>query len=145
MEISYYLVIKMRVYDIIKVQEHGTIKLSEDIATEVGIIKGAYLLVEADERSKELSFERIAVPGKDLAEMTFILEDKPGVLADVARELGNNDINILFNETDEIKNTNLSALITIVDMSRTNISIEDLCSRFNKMSVVREIEVRKID
>jgi predicted amino acid-binding ACT domain protein len=135
----------MRVYDIIKVQENGVIKISEDIATEVGIIKGAYLLVEADERSKELSFERIAVPGKDLAELTFVLKDKPGALADVAQELGNNDINILFNETDEIKNTNLSALITIVDMSKARISADELRSRFLHMDVVREVEIRKID
>ena len=136
---------RVRVYDIIKIQENGVIRLPEEIATEVGIIKGAYLLVEADERSKELSFERIAVPGKDLAEITFILEDKPGTLADIALELGNNNINILFNEADEIRFSNLSALIAIVDMSAAKIGVEKLKSHFKQMKVVREVDIRQIE
>ena len=110
----------------------------------VTMVKGAYLLVEADERSKELSFERIAVPGKDLAEITFILEDKPGTLADVALELGNNNINILFNETEEIRFSNLSALVAIVDMSQAKIAVDELRSHFKRMKVVREVEIRQI-
>lgn len=136
---------RVRVYDIIKIQENGVIRLPEEIATEVGIVKGAYLLVEADERSKELSFERIAVPGKDLAEITFILEDKPGTLADIALELGNNNINILFNEADEIRFSNLSALIAIVDMSKAKISVDKLKSHFKQMKVVREVDIRQIE
>lgn len=138
------MVIPVRVYDIIKIEENGVIRLPDDIATEVGIVKGSYLLVEADERSKELSFERIAVPGKNLAEITFILEDKPAVLAHVAAELGNNNINILFNETDEIRSSNLSALVAIVDLSMSKISTEELRSHFKKMKVVKEVEIREI-
>jgi acetolactate synthase-1/3 small subunit len=134
----------MRVYDIIKIEENGIIKLPDDIATEIGIVKGAYLLVEADERSKELTFERIAVPGKNLAEITLVLQDKPGVLADVALELGNADINILFNESDEIRFSNLSALLAIVDMSRSRIPVDELKSHFEKMKVVKKVEIRQI-
>jgi acetolactate synthase-1/3 small subunit len=134
----------MRVYDIIKIEENGVIKLPEEIATEVGIIRGAYLLVEADEKSKELSFERIAVPGKNLAEITFILEDRPGVLADVALELGNSNINILFNESDEIRFSNLSALVALVDMSQAKVSADELQSHFKNINAVREVTVREI-
>lgn len=135
----------MRVYDIIKIKENGAIQLPEDIAMEIGVIKGAYFLVEANERSKEISFERIAVPGKNLAELTVVLEDKPGALANVALELGNNNVNILFNETDEIESTNLAALVAILDISQANISINQLKSHLLGLDVVREAEMRPLD
>ena len=135
----------MRVYDIIKIQENGTIEIPEDIAVEIGVVKGAYFLVEANERSKEISFERIAVPGKNLAELTLILEDRPGSLADVALELGNNNINILFNESDEIESTNLAALVALLDISQSRIAIEEIKNHLKQMKVVREVQIRKIE
>ena len=135
----------MRVYDIIKIQENGTIEIPEDIAVEIGVVKGAYFLVEANERSKEISFERIAVPGKNLAELTLILEDRPGSLADVALELGNNNINILFNESDEIESTNLAALVALLDISQSRIPIEEIRNHLKQMKVVREVQIRKIE
>ncbi len=135
----------MRVYDIIKIQDNGMIQIPEDIAMEIGIVKGAYFLMEANERSKEISFERIAVPGKNLAELTVILVDKPGALADVALELGNNNINILFNESDEIESTNLSALVALLDISKATISIADLKAHLKKTKMVKEVEIRKIE
>lgn len=135
----------VRIYDIIKIEDDGVIRIPEDVAVDIGIVTGAYLLMEADERSKEISFERIAVPGKNLAELTLILEDKPGALANVALELGNNNINILFNESDEIASTNLSALVAIVDVSQSGIPIEELKSHLRKLKVVREVEIRQIE
>ena len=135
----------MRVYDIIKIQENGRIEIPEDIAVEIGVVKGAYFLVEANERSKEISFERIAVPGKNLAELTLILEDRPGSLADVAQELGNNNINILFNESDEIESTNLAALVALLDISQSRIPIEEIRNHLKQMKVVREVQIRKIE
>ena len=135
----------MRVYDIIKIQENGIIEIPEDIAVEIGVVKGAYFLVEANERSKEISFERIAVPGKNLAELTLILEDRPGSLADVALELGNNNINILFNESDEIESTNLAALVALLDISQSRIPIEEIRNHLKQMKVVREVQIRKIE
>ena len=135
----------MRVYDIIKIQENGRIEIPEDIAVEIGVVKGAYFLVEANERSKEISFERIAVPGKNLAELTLILEDRPGSLADVALELGNNNINILFNESDEIESTNLAALVALLDVSQSRIPIEEIRNHLKQMKVVREVQIRKIE
>ncbi|RLF95209.1 hypothetical protein DRN45_01665, partial [Thermococci archaeon] len=116
----------MRAYDLIKIKNKGIIELPEDIALELGIVEGAYLLAEIDEKDKELSFERIALPGKDLVEINAVLEDKPGVLAKIASEFGKQNINILFNESDELEYGNLAALVVIVDISKSKISLEEL-------------------
>ncbi|MBU7032390.1 MAG: ACT domain-containing protein [Theionarchaea archaeon] len=135
----------MKVYDIIKIQENNVIRIPDDIGIEIGMVKGSYFLVEADERAKEISFERIAVPGKNLAELSLVLEDKPGSLADVALELGNNNINILFNESDEIESTNLAALVAVLDISHARITMEELRSHLKTMTVVRDVEIKKIE
>ncbi|MCK4433603.1 MAG: ACT domain-containing protein [Methanomicrobia archaeon] len=135
----------MRAYDLIKIKNKGIIELPEDIALELGIVEGAYLLAEIDERTKEISFERIALPGKDLVEIEAVLEDKPGVLAKIASELGKRNINILFNESDELEYGNLSALVVIVDISKSKIPLEKLEKHLSTMEFVKELEVRKID
>ncbi|MCK4636301.1 MAG: ACT domain-containing protein [Methanomicrobia archaeon] len=135
----------MRAYDLIKIKNKGIIELPEDIALELGIVEGAYLLAEIDERTKEISFERIALPGKDLVEIEAVLEDKPGVLAKIASELGKRNINILFNESDELEYGNLSALVVIVDISKSKIPLEKLEKHLSAMEFVKELEVRKID
>jgi len=135
----------MRTYDLIKIKNNGIIELPEDIALELGIVDGAYLLAEIDEKDKEISFERIALPGKDLVEINAVLEDKPGVLAKIASEFGKRDINILFNEGDEIGYGNLSAFVVIVDISKSKISLEELERGIRSMEFVKELEVRKID
>lgn len=135
----------MRAYDLIKIKNKGIIELPEDIALELGIVEGAYLLAEIDERTKEISFERIALPGKNLVEIEAVLEDKPGVLAKIASELGKRNINILFNESDELEYGNLSALVVIVDISKSKIPLEKLEKHLSAMEFVKELEVRKID
>jgi len=135
----------MRAYDLIKIKNRGIIELPEDIALELGIVDGAYLLAEIDERAKEISFERVALPGKDLVEINAVLEDKPGVLAKIASEFGKRDINILFNESDEVGYGNLSALVVIVDISKSKISLEKLEKHLKSMEFVKELEIKKID
>jgi len=135
----------MRTYDLIKIKNKGIIELPEDIALELGIVEGAYLLAEIDEKDKELSFERIALPGKDLVEINAVLEDKPGVLAKIASEFGKQNINILFNESDELEYGNLAALVAIVDISKSKISLEELEKHLKSVEFVKELEVKKID
>jgi len=136
---------KMRTYDLIKIRSNGVIELPEDVAFELGIIEGAYLLAEIDEKDKEISFERIALPGKDLIEIDAVLENKPGVLAKIASELGKRNMNILFNEADEIEYEKLSALVIIADISKSKISLEELEKNMRAMKFVKELEIKKID
>ena len=135
----------MRTYDLIKIRSNGVIELPEDVAFELGIIEGAYFLAEIDEKDKEISFERIALPGKDLIEIDAVLENKPGVLAKIASELGKRNMNILFNEADEIEYEKLSALVIIADISKSKISLEELEKNMRAMKFVKELEIKKID
>ncbi|AMM53785.1 ACT domain-containing protein [Pyrococcus kukulkanii] len=131
----------MREYFIVKVKENGKLEIPLEFAYEIGLVEGAYFLVEVDTDLKEMHVERVALPGKKLVEVEVIVEDKPGVLAKVSGTLGRLGINILFNEAEELESLGLSAIVAIVDMSESNISFDDLKKELEKIKEVKEVKV----
>ncbi|MFA4640278.1 ACT domain-containing protein [Pyrococcus kukulkanii] len=131
----------MREYFIVKVKENGKLEIPLEFAYEIGLVEGAYFLVEVDTDLKEMHVERVALPGKKLVEVEVIVEDKPGALAKVSGTLGRLGINILFNEAEELESLGLSAIVAIVDMSESNISFDDLKKELEKIKEVKEVKV----
>lgn len=135
----------LREYLLIKIHEDGVIKIPQELAYEVGLVKGAYFLVEIDTDIKELHVERVALPGKKLVEIELVVEDKPGVLAKIAGILGKNGINILFNEAEELESLGLSAIVAVVDVSGAKISLKDLESTLKEINEVKEVKIVEIE
>ncbi|AJC70810.1 hypothetical protein X802_00330 [Thermococcus guaymasensis DSM 11113] len=135
----------MRHYELIKVKEDGKLELPLELAYELGLVKGAYFLVEVDTDLKEAHLERVALPGKKLVEAELVVEDRPGVLAKVTGLLGKHGINILFSESEELVELGLSAIVTIVDVSGSRISLEELEKELMKVEEVKELKLREIE
>jgi len=135
----------MRHYELIKVKEDGKLELPLELAYELGLVKGAYFLVEVDTDLKEAHLERVALPGKKLVEAELVVEDRPGVLAKVSGLLGKHGINILFSESEELVELGLSAIVTIVDVSGSRISLEELEKELMKVEEVKELKLREIE
>ncbi|AEH24319.1 ACT domain-containing protein [Pyrococcus yayanosii] len=134
----------MRRYLIVRVKEDGKLELPLDVAYEVGLVKGAYFLVEADTDIKEMHIERIALPGKELVEIELVIEDKPGVLAKVSGALGRLGVNILFNEAEELETLGLSAFVAIVDVSGSKVTPEELEKVLGSIEEVKEVKVLRV-
>ena len=120
----------MRHYELIKIKEDGKLELPLELAYELGLVKGAYFLVEVDTNLKEAHLERVALPGKKLIEVELVVEDRPGVLSKVSGLLGKHGINIL---------------VTIVDVSGSRISLEELEKGLMKVEEVKELKLREIE
>lgn len=135
----------MRHYELIKIKEDGKLELPLELAYELGLVKGAYFLVEVDTDLKEAHLERVALPGKKLVEVELVVEDRPGVLSKVSGLLGKHGINILFSEGEELVELGLSAIVTIVDVSGSRISLEELEKGLMKVEEVKELKLRKIE
>ncbi|MCD6524615.1 MAG: ACT domain-containing protein [Thermococcus sp.] len=135
----------MRHYELIKVKEDGKLELPLELAYELGLVKGAYFLVEVDTDLKEAHLERVALPGKKLVEAELVVEDRPGVLSKVSGLLGKHGINILFSESEELVELGLSAIVTIVDVSGSRISLEELEKELMKVEEVKELKLREIE
>lgn len=135
----------MRHYELIKIREDGKVELPLEFAYELGLVKGAYFLIEIDTDLKEAHLERVALPGKKLVEVELVVEDRPGVLAKVSGLFGRHGINILFNESEELGELGLSAIVAIVDVSGSTISLKELEKELMGVKEVKELKLHEID
>lgn len=135
----------MRHYEIIKVKEDGSIRLPREFAYEIGLVRDSYFLVEIDTDLNEVHLERIALPGKQLIEMEFVVEDKPGVLAKISGLFGKHRINILFNESEELSEIGLAAVIAVVDVSKSDTSPEELKKELLSVDEVKELRLKELE
>ncbi len=135
----------LRHYELVRVKEDGKLELPKDLAYELGLVKGAYFLVEVDTDLKEAHLERVALPGKRLVEVELVVEDRPGVLAKVSGLFGRYGINILFNESEELNELGLAAIVAIIDVSGSRVSLEELERALLELGEVRELKMREVD
>ncbi|MFO8133074.1 MAG: ACT domain-containing protein [Thermoplasmatota archaeon] len=131
-------------YEIIKIKEDGNIMLPSDCAVQIGAVKGAYFLLEVSPDLKETRLERVALPGKDLAEIELILKDEPGVLATMSGLFARHRANILFNESEEISDKE-AVLVAVMDISEMDITLEELQEKAAAEDAVLGISVKKVE
>ncbi len=131
-------------YEIIKINEDGKLEVPSEAAQELGVFEGGYFLLEVSPEIKEARLEHIALPGKDLVEIELVVKDEPGVLATISGIFAQYDVNILFNESEEISDKE-AVLISIVDTSKMNVSIDELKEALSKRDEVQDILVKHID
>ncbi|USS40412.1 ACT domain-containing protein [Thermococcus aggregans] len=136
----------MRHYEILRIRENGKIEVPLEWAYEVGLVKDAYFLVEIDTDLNEIHLERIALPGKELVEIELVVvKDKPGVLAKITGTLGKHKVNILFSEAEEMEQIGLGAIVAVVDVSRMDISKEELVAELQNIEEVMEVSLKEIE
>ncbi|AEC52619.1 hypothetical protein PNA2_1705 [Pyrococcus sp. NA2] len=134
----------MREYIIVKVKEDGKIEVPLEYAYEIGLVKGAYFLLEIDTDLKEIHMERVALPGKQLVELELVVIDRPGVLAKISGILGRHRINILFNESEELESLGMAAIVAIVDVSNSDLSLDELREILERVEEVKEVKIIEI-
>ena len=131
-------------YEIIKVNEDGIVEFPQDATYEIGVVRGSYFLLEISPEVKEARLEQIALPGKNLIEIEMVVLDEPGVLSSISGILAKHDVNIQFNESEEISSGE-AILILVLDCSNMDISLDELKKGLSKRDDVIEISVKTID
>ena len=131
-------------YEIIKVEEDGKIKFPSDSSVKIGVVKGAYFLLEVSPYLNEMRLERVALPGKNLAEIEFRLKNEPGVLSKISSIFARHKVNILFNESEEI-NEEEAVLVAVVDINDMDITLEKLQEKAFVQDIVLDMSVKKLD
>jgi predicted amino acid-binding ACT domain protein len=131
-------------YEIIKIKENGKITFPSDCAVQMGIVKGAYFLLEVSPDLNETRLERVALPGKNLAEIEFLLKDEPGVLSTISSIFARHKVNILFNESEEISEAE-AVLVAVVDINEMDTTLEELQEETSAQDAVIEMSVKKLD
>ncbi|ASJ14807.1 ACT domain-containing protein [Thermococcus radiotolerans] len=135
----------MRHYEIVRIRENGKVELPRDYAYELGMVEGAYFLLEIDTDLNEVHMERIALPGKRLVEVELVVEDRPGVLAKISGLFGRHGANILFSEAEELSSIGLAGIVAVIDVSGMRGTLEELRGELESLDVVREIALRPLE
>ncbi|CAD5244889.1 ACT domain-containing protein [Thermococcus camini] len=135
----------MRHYEIVRIKENGKVELPRDYAYELGVVEGAYFLLEIDTDLKEVHLERVALPGKKLVEVELVVEDRPGVLARISGLFGRHGVNILFSESEELGALGLAGIVAVVDVSRISTNLDDLRDELASLSEVKEVHLKPLE
>ncbi|NJE05211.1 ACT domain-containing protein [Thermococcus sp. M36] len=135
----------MRHYEIVRIKENGKVEIPLDYAYELGLVEGAYFLLEIDTNLNEVHMERIALPGKKLVEVELIVEDKPGVLAKISGLFGKYGANILFSESEELEGIELAGIVAVIDVSGMSGTLEELRGELEVLKEVKEVVLRPLE
>ncbi len=135
----------MRHYEIVRIKESGKIEVPLDYAYDLGLVEGAYFLIEIDTDLKELHVERVALPGKKLVEVELVVEDKPGVLAGISGLIGKHGANILFSESEELSSIGLAGIVAVIDVGGMNGTMDGLMDELKALPEVKEVTSRPLE
>ena len=131
-------------YEIIKIKKDGLVEFPQDASHEIGIVNGSYFLLEISPEMKEARLEQIALPGKNLVEVELVVKDEPGVLSEISGIFAKHDVNIQFNESEEISSGE-AILILVLDCSNMDVSLNDLKETISKRDDVFDISVKTVE
>ncbi|MFO7793232.1 MAG: ACT domain-containing protein [Candidatus Saliniplasma sp.] len=131
-------------YEILKIKEDGKLDFPPDCSYDIGLVEGSYFILEISPEVKEARLERVALPGKELVELEFILKEQPGTLSNISGILGKHNVNILFNEGEEISPTE-AVLIAVIDISKIDTSVEELIDELESQDSVIDISVKDVE
>lgn len=133
----------MKNYWIVKV-EGETLSLPKELSDLLRVQSGAYILIEADTRTREAVITRLAPSGVELVEMNLLMKNVPGAMAKVDTLLGDNNVNIIYAEGEMVEDEpELYTSVKMLDMHNAEISIENLEENLRAMGEVMEVKLVK--
>ncbi len=133
----------MKNYWIVKV-EAETLSLPKELSEMLRIQSGAYVLIEADSRTREAVITRLAPSGVKLVEMNLLMRNVPGAMAKVDTLLGEHSINIIYAEGEMVEDEpELYTSVKMLDMCNADFDVEDLEEKLKTMDEVMKVEFTK--
>ncbi len=130
----------MKNYWIVKV-EGETLTLPRELSELLRIQSGAYILIEADTRTREAVITRLAPSGVKLVEMNLLMRNIPGAMAKVDTVLGEHNVNIIYAEGEMVEDEpELYTSVKMLDMRNADITADTLEKTLRTMEEVMEIK-----
>jgi AbrB family looped-hinge helix DNA binding protein len=134
----------MKIKEIVKVDSKGRITIPLTIREALDIREGMTVLLIADKERKEIIVSPIPERAK-LVELTFRVEDRPGVLAEITRVLADHGIDIIATKCIVLKRGELGECYMVVDLSRSLITNPSQLEKIlNELEPVKETRAQEI-
>jgi predicted amino acid-binding ACT domain protein len=127
-------------YWIVKVKGE-TLELPKDLSEILRVQSGAYVLIEADSRTREAVITKLASSGVKLVEMNLLMKNVPGAMAKVDTLLGTHNVNIIYAEGEMVEDEpNLYTSVKMLDICKADIEIKDLKKELETLDETLEVE-----
>ncbi len=128
----------MKNYWIVKV-EGEALNLPEELSEILRIQSGAYILIEADTRTREAVITRLAPSGVKLVEMNLLMKNVPGAMAKVDTLLGEHNVNIIYAEGEMVEDEpNFYTSVKMLDLCNSDTEITALEENLKELDEVLE-------
>jgi AbrB family looped-hinge helix DNA binding protein len=112
--------------EIVRVDSRGRITMPSSIREAIRLSEGMYVMLIADLDKKELRITPFADPEAKLVELSITFNDVPGALANAARILANQGVDLLSSESRTLRRGKSAEWVVTADVSRCKCSLNDL-------------------
>jgi AbrB family looped-hinge helix DNA binding protein len=130
----------MKIEELVKVDSKGRVTIPLAVREVLDIREGMYLLVVADKDKKELRLLPIPVASK-LIKIRLVVEDRPGVLAELTRFLAQHNIDIVSTRCTVLKREELGECEMIVDLAKSEWTEPGMVAdEMKKLEPVKNVE-----
>jgi len=134
----------MKIKEVVKVDSKGRITIPLTIREALDIHEGMTVLLIADREKKEIILSPVPERAQ-LVELNIEVEDRPGVLAEIARELADKGIDIIATRCIVIRRGELGECYMVVDLSKSLISMgEEIVNLLERLEAVKSAKASEI-
>jgi AbrB family looped-hinge helix DNA binding protein len=134
----------LKIKEVVKVDSKGRVTIPLTIREALDIHEGMTVLLIADRDKKEILLSPVPEKAR-LIELNIMVEDRPGVLAEITRVLADNGVDIVATKCVVIRRGELGECYMVADYSRSLISdLSELASILKKLEPVRDVRISEI-
>ncbi len=136
----------VKIKELVRVDSKGRITIPLTIREALDIHEGMNILLIADREKKEIVLSPVPERAR-LVEMTIEIEDRPGVLAEIAKELADHGIDIIATRCLVIRRGEIGECYMVVDLSKALITtpeeIERILMKLEPIKSVKALELKR--
>ncbi|MEM2905881.1 MAG: hypothetical protein QW057_00880 [Candidatus Bathyarchaeia archaeon] len=129
--------------ELVSLDEHGCVKLSEDVLQALDIEPRTTFLAVGELTPRRIILYPVAMGGRRLVEVLATIKDRPGSLGEIATALGEVGVNI---ETSILPpgSGGLCEWIAVIDVTESKLELEELKTKLGELSSVESVEVVEV-
>ncbi|MCD6410163.1 MAG: ACT domain-containing protein [Candidatus Verstraetearchaeota archaeon] len=130
--------------EIARVDAKGRITIPSKAREYLGLTEGSYVVLTLYPERKEIVVSPLSVAGSEVVEFKISIEDRPGSLAEVARILGNLNIDLALTHSRTVRKGELAEWVAVADISQCEKSLEEIKKALLKSAVVKDVQIRML-
>ena len=129
---------------IVKLDTRGRLVIPNEFRETLDLKEGDNILLSLDSKTNTISISPIYGKESDLVKMEIEFGDTPGCLAKIATKLAELKVDLIMTESKSFQRGEKARWDIIADISKSELSFNDLKDRILKLNFVEQASIKKI-